>query len=110
MSIKAAIEAARLHLLGHRRLILRQRALVEELVDVAHHVVGDDRVAFGGGVEGAAVESGIGRLQVVERELRNYGITVTVHLILGITNYGDTNFGDSAFNRNYGNYGDSAFN
>jgi hypothetical protein len=50
-----------------RALILRQRALVEEFVDVAQHVVGDDGMAFGGGVERAAVEGGVGRLQVVER-------------------------------------------
>src|SRR5262245_60987566 len=48
-------------------LILRQRALVEEFVDVAQHVVGDDGVAFGGGVKRTAVEGGIGRLQIVER-------------------------------------------
>jgi hypothetical protein len=53
--------------LTYAALILRQRPLVQEFVDVVQHVVGDDGVAFGGGVERAAGEGGIGRLQVVER-------------------------------------------
>jgi hypothetical protein len=49
--------------------VLRQRVLVEEFVDMAQHVVGDDRMAFGPGVEGATVERRIDRLQVSNGEM-----------------------------------------
>src|SRR5262249_2016995 len=41
--------------------------LGEESPHVPHHVIGDDRMAFGGRVDGAAVEPGPGRLQDVEQ-------------------------------------------
>src|SRR6266851_5535395 len=46
--------------------ILCQRPLLQELVDVAQDVIGHNDVAFGGRVEGAAVERRIGGLQVIE--------------------------------------------